>query len=505
MTPIDWAAAALPLILVLASALPLGRYMARVWSGDDVVLSPILRPVERAIYALAGVETTTEQTWSGYAAAMLVFNGLGLITVFALQLLQGGLPLNPQHFGAPPWHLALNTAISFATNTNWQGYSGETTLSYFTQMTGLTVQNFVSAASGMALVPAVARGFQRKESSTIGCFTVDMTRATLYVLLPMSLLFALFLVSQGVIQTFAPYAVAHTLDGVQQTIALGPVASQEAIKMLGTNGGGFFNANSAHPFENPNPLTNLAELVSILVISAALCEAFGRLVLDARQGRALLAAMTAILVPLLIVACLAEAGNWEGKEVRFGPTMSAVWAVFTTAASNGSVNAMHDSFTPLGGLIPMWLMLLGEVVFGGVGSGLYGMIAFALVAVFVAGLMVGRTPEYLGKKIAGVRDADGVDRDPRAGVRRPAGRCPRGRHRRGPRWRAEPRRPRVLRGAVRLRVRLQQQRQRVRRPHREHYVLRSRARRRDAHRSVPREGRAARGRRGAGCQEARPA
>jgi K+-transporting ATPase ATPase A chain len=399
VTPLDACAIVLPLGLVLLLAIPLGGYVARVWAGEDVLLTPILGPLERTLYRVAGVEPSTEQSWSTYAASVLVFNAVGFVVVLGLQLAQGALPLNPQGFGAPPWHVALDTAISFVTNTNWQSYAGESSLSYFTQAVGLTVQNFASAATGMAIVPALARGFTRKESPTIGCFTVDLVRALVYVLLPLSFALALVLVSQGVVQTAAPYTTAHPLEGGEQLVAVGPVASQEAIKMLGTNGGGFFNANSAHPFENPTPLTDLVELVAILVVSAALCETFGRLVADPRQGRALLATMTAMLVPMLVIACLAEAGNWEGKEVRFGPIASAEWAVFTTAASNGSVNAMHDSFTAVGGLVPLWLILLGEVVFGGVGSGLYGLVAFALVAVFVAGLMVGRTPEYLGKKI----------------------------------------------------------------------------------------------------------
>jgi K+-transporting ATPase ATPase A chain len=360
---------------------------------------------------------------------MLAFNLLSLLVVHAIQRLQGLLPLNPEHLGAVSPDSSFNTAVSFATNTNWQGYGGESTMSYFTQMVALTVQNFVSAAVGIAVLVALIRGFARKSAQLVGNFWVDLVRSTLYVLLPLSLLLAVALISQGVVQTFKPYEHAHLLqplkdaDGkpvTEQVIALGPAASQVAIKQLGTNGGGFFNVNSAHPLENPTPTSNFLELLAILVISAALCFTFGRMVRDPRQGRAILAAMVVIFVPLVVLCAAAEhsgnplfarlgvdahvgalqsGGNMEGKEVRFGVANSALWATATTCASNGSVNAMHDSFTPLGGLIPMWLMQLGEVIFGGVGSGLYGMLAFAIVAVFVAGLMVGRTPEYLGKKI----------------------------------------------------------------------------------------------------------
>src|SRR5437762_3176172 len=386
--------------------------------------------------------------WKTYAATMLLFNLAGLLAVYGLQRVQGVLPLNPQQFGAVSPDSSFNTAVSFATNTNWQGYGGETTMSYLTQMLGLTVQNFVSAAAGMAVLVAMIRGFARRSSATVGNFWVDLTRTTLYILLPLSFVLALILVSQGVVQTFSPYAKAAVVqpteydepitdkDGkpvldekgqpktkkstlAEQVIAVGPAASQIAIKQLGTNGGGFFNVNSAHPFENPTPLANFLELLSILVISAALCYTFGVMVGDTRQGWAVLAAMTVIFVGLLAVAVVAEqngavfakqgvdhtvsafqaGGNMEGKEVRFGIVASALWATATTAASNGSVNSMHDSFTPIGGLVPMWMIQLGEVVFGGVGSGLYGMLMFAIIAVFVAGLMVGRTPEYLGKKI----------------------------------------------------------------------------------------------------------
>jgi K+-transporting ATPase ATPase A chain len=379
--------------------------------------------------------------WKQYAVAVLLFNGAGILAVYLLQRLQGHLPLNPQGLPAVSWDSALNTAVSFATNTNWQGYGGESTMSYLTQMLALTVQNFVSAATGIAVLVALIRGLTRRESDGIGNFWTDLTRSTLYVLLPLSVVLALTLVWQGVPQTFGPYPAASLLQPTQdangkavteQVLAVGPVASQVAIKQLGTNGGGFFNVNSAHPFENPTPLSNLLEVLAILLISAGLCIAFGRMVNDMRQGWAILAAM-GVLFLVCVVGCIwaeqqgnpalrplgvdqeaqdggssilmvassqaQSGGNMEGKEVRFGPVNSAIWATATTAASNGSVNAMHDSFTPLGGMIPMWLMQLGEVVFGGVGSGLYGMLAFVIVTVFIAGLMVGRTPEYLGKKI----------------------------------------------------------------------------------------------------------
>ena len=417
------------LAALLLCVKPLGAYMARVYEGDPGFLGKVFGPIERLFYRLSGVTADAEQTWKQYALGMLLFNVAGLFVVYALQRLQGVLPLNPQGLAAPAPDLAFNTATSFATNTNWQSYGGEATLSYLVQMLGLTVQNFMSAASGMAVLIAVTRGFTRSSSGSIGNFWVDLTRGTLYVLLPMSALVALVLVSQGVVQTFSAYHTVPLLqalsdaDGkaiVDQVLAVGPAASQIAIKQLGTNGGGFFNVNSAHPFENATPISNFVELWSILVISAALCYTFGKLVKDARQGWALLGAMLVIFVPLLVLCYCSEqagnpafhalgvdqvasavhsGGNMEGKEVRHGITNSALWATATTAASNGSVNAMHDSFTPLGGLVPMSLMQLGEIVFGGVGSGLYGMLMFAVVAVFVAGLMVGRTPEYLGKKL----------------------------------------------------------------------------------------------------------
>jgi K+-transporting ATPase ATPase A chain len=436
------------IVVLLALAKPLGAYMARVYEGRGCGLDRVLGWLERLIYRLAGVRADEEMTWKTYAATMLLFNLAGLLAVYALQRLQGVLPLNPEGLGAVSPDSSFNTAVSFATNTNWQGYGGESTMSYLTQMLALTVQNFVSAAAGMAVLAAMIRGFARRSVQTIGSFWVDMTRTTLYILLPLALVLALILVSQGMVQTFGPYAKATVVQATEydepikdtagnpvlddkgqpktkksklteQVIAVGPVASQVAIKQLGTNGGGFFNVNSAHPFENPTPLSNVLELLSILMISGALCYTFGVVVGDTRQGWAVLAAMTVIFVGLLVVCYVAEqngavfvrqgvdhtasalssGGNMEGKEVRFGIANSALWATATTAASNGSVNSMHDSYTPLGGLVPMWLIQLGEVVFGGVGSGLYGMLAFAIIAVFVAGLMVGRTPEYLGKKI----------------------------------------------------------------------------------------------------------
>jgi K+-transporting ATPase ATPase A chain len=415
--------------VLLALALPLGLYMARVYEGAPLWLERVFAPVERWIYRVAGVQRDHEMSWRSYAVALLAFNFVGLLAVYALQRLQGALPLNPESLPATTPDLAFNTATSFATNTNWQSYAGESTLSYLTQMLGLTVQNFVSAASGMAVLVALIRGFTRRKSTSIGNFWADVVRGTLYILVPLSVVMALVLVSQGVVQTFAAYPEVSLLqplrsaDGktvLTQIIAVGPAASQIAIKQLGTNGGGFFNVNSAHPFENPTAVSNFVELVAILLIAVALCFTFGKMVKDMRQGWALLAAMLLLFVPLLLLCVGAEqggnpwlgslgvdqvasalqpGGNMEGKEARFGITNSALWAAATTAASNGSVNAMHDSFTPLGGLVPLWLIQLGEIVFGGVGSGLYGMLVFAIVAVFVAGLMVGRTPEYLGKKI----------------------------------------------------------------------------------------------------------
>ncbi len=417
------------LIVLLLLAKPLGVYMAKVYGNSPIWLIRWLVPLEALLYKLSGVDPDQDMSWKQYATAVLWFNLFGGLVVFALQLLQAQLPLNPQQLANVSVDSAFNTAISFASNTNWQGYGGESTMSYLTQMLGLSVQNFLSAATGMAVLMALIRGFQRVQAGTIGNFWVDMTRSTLYILLPFSFIFALFLVGQGVVQTFKPYYVvpvveqvssASNTEKVTQTIAVGPAASQIAIKQLGTNGGGFFNANSAHQFENPTPLSNFFEMLAILLIPAALCYTFGILVGDTRQGWAILAAMTIVFVALLVPTAILEqggnpnlaaigvdqtasltqsGGNMEGKETRFGIVNSAIWATATTAASNGSVNAMHDSFTPLGGLMPMWLIQLGEVIFGGVGSGLYGMLIFALIGVFVAGLMIGRTPEYLGKKI----------------------------------------------------------------------------------------------------------
>jgi len=384
---------------------PLGAYMANVYEGRYRFLAPL----ENLVYRSAGVQAEEDMDWKRYLWGTLWFNAIGFLFTYFIQRLQHLLPLNPQKFGAVSPDSSFNTAVSFASNTNWQGYGGESTMSYLTQMLGLSVQNFLSAATGMAVLIALTRGFARKQTQGIGNVWADLTRTTLYILLPLSLLLAGVLVTQGVVQTFAPY---RTVDLVQQpleqTLPLGPAASQIAIKQLGTNGGGFFNANSAHPYENPTPLSNFLEALAILLIPAALCYTFGRMVGDTRQGWALLSAMTVVFVGFLAVCVLSEqagnpalglAPNMEGKEVRFGITNSAIWATATTAASNGSVNAMHDSFTPLGGLVPMVLMQLGEIIFGGAGSGLYGMLVFAIVAVFVAGLMVGRTPEYLGKKI----------------------------------------------------------------------------------------------------------
>jgi len=423
MTANSYIQTGLYLLTLLFLAKPLGIYMAKVYDNSPMWLNRFLIPIESALYRLSGIDPEQEMDWKQYTWALLWFNLFGGLVVFTLQLLQAYLPLNPQQLGNVSLDSAFNTAISFASNTNWQGYGGESTMSYLTQMLGLSVQNFLSAATGMAVLVAMIRGFQRVQTNAIGNFWVDLTRSTLYILLPLSLIFAVFLAGQGVVQTFEPYQTATVLEQAsapEQTIAVGPAASQIAIKQLGTNGGGFFNANSAHPFENPTPLANFFEMLALLLIPAALCHSFGELVGDTRQGWAILAAMTVIFVVLLLAdttleqagnpkmaalgidqtASLTQAGgNMEGKETRFGIVNSTIWATATTAASNGSVNAMHDSFTPLGGLIPMWLIQLGEVVFGGVGSGLYGMLIFALIGVFVAGLMIGRTPEYLGKKI----------------------------------------------------------------------------------------------------------
>jgi K+-transporting ATPase ATPase A chain len=429
MTVHDWLQIGLYLVVLLLLVKPLGAYMSHVFQGERTFLTRFVGPVERLIYRVLGLHTDEEMGWKQYVIALLALTLVGIISLYGLERLQSVLPLNPQNLKAVQPDLAFNTAISFNTNTNWQSYGGESTMSYLTQMLGLAVHNFLSAAIGIAVLLALIRGFVRHSAKTLGNFWVDMTRSVLYVLLPLSFILAIILVSQGVVQTFSGSQVVSLLQPTQDTngqtisqqvIAVGPAASQIAIKQLGTNGGGFFNVNSAHPFENPTPLSNFLETLAILIIPAALCYTFGKMVGDTRKGWAILAAMTVIFMAMLPLAIWAEqsgnpsfnelnidqtantyqsGGNMEGKEVRFGAANSALWATATTAASNGSVNSMHDSFTPLGGLIPMWLMQLGEVVYGGVGSGLYGMLAFVIIAVFVAGLMIGRTPEYLGKKI----------------------------------------------------------------------------------------------------------
>jgi K+-transporting ATPase ATPase A chain len=440
------ATVALYLAVLIALAYPVAILLTRIAQPQPM---PVVDRFERLIYRACGIDPAADMPWTRYAAAVLLFNGLGMLLVYLLQRIQHALPLNPQGMGNVAADSAFNTAVSFVTNTNWQAYAGESTMSYATQMAALAVQNFLSAATGMAVAFALVRGFARRSASGVGNFWVDLTRSTLYVLLPLSLLLALFFVSQGVVQNFAAYQevrtieaqtyddpqldasgaavkdasgkpITHAVTTRTQTLAMGPVASQEAIKMLGTNGGGFFNANSAHPFENPTPATNFAQMISMLLLPAALCLVFGRMVGDPRQGWAILAAMTMIFLLMSSVAlwaeqrpspafahlgvdetrsALASGGNMEGKETRFGIVSSALFASITTSASCGAVNAMHDSFTPIGGLVPLWLIELGEVVYGGVGSGLYGMLIFAIMAVFIAGLMIGRTPEYLGKKI----------------------------------------------------------------------------------------------------------
>jgi potassium-transporting ATPase potassium-binding subunit len=447
MSSNGWLQLAICLLVLLLLVKPLGLYMAGVFEGTGAV-TRWFAPLERALYKLCRVDAGAPMSWKQYALSMLVFNVFGALAVYALQRLQAYLPWNPQQMSAVTADSSFNTAVSFATNTNWQGYGGESTMSYLTQMLALGVQNFLSAATGIAVLVAMIRGFTLKQAQQIGNFWVDLTRSTLYVLLPLSLVLALALVSQGVVQSFSAYQTATLVNPItvqepvtdaagnpvkdekgnaetrpvkvdSQTIPLGPAASQIAIKQLGTNGGGFFNVNSAHPFENPTPLSNFLEVLAILLIPAALCYSFGHMVGDTRQGWALLAAMLVLWLPLLAITAWTEGrsnpaypaevaqapslqqsgGNMEGKETRFGVANSALWAAATTAASNGSVNSMHDSFTPIGGLIPLWLIQLGEVIFGGVGSGLYGMLVFAIIAVFIAGLMVGRTPEYLGKKL----------------------------------------------------------------------------------------------------------
>jgi potassium-transporting ATPase potassium-binding subunit len=429
MTLNGWLQILFYLVLLILVVKPLGGFMAKVYQGERTFLSPIVGPLERLLYRLAGIDLSEEMDWKVYTIAMLLFSAIGFIFVYLLQRLQGFLPLNPLGMGAVSPDSSLNTAVSFVSNTNWQGYGGETTMSYLTQMLGLTVQNFVSAATGMAILVAFTRAFVRHNTKSLGNFWVDLTRGTLYILLPLSIVLALALVSQGMVQTFSSSITANLIQPVSgtnnqaittQTIAVGPVASQIAIKQLGTNGGGFYNANSAHPIENPTPISNFLEMFSILMIPAALCYTFGKMVGDTRQGWAILIAMLVLEVVFIVASYAAESagnpnltplgvdqtssylqpgGNMEGKEVRFGVANSTLWETVTTSASNGSVNSMHDSYTPLGGLVGLVMMMFGEVVFGGVGSGLYGMLVFVIVAVFVAGLMVGRTPEYLGKKI----------------------------------------------------------------------------------------------------------
>lgn len=414
MTWQGWLQIGLVLALVAAAVKPLGSYMARVFRGERTFLSPVLGPVEHGFYRLAGLDPKGEQTWLGYALGVLLFSFFGVLLLYAILRLQGVLPLNPQGFEGVAPDLAFNTAVSFVTNTNWQSYGGETTLSHLSQMLGLTVQNFVSAASGMAIAVAVSRAFARSNLERIGNFWVDLTRATLYVLLPIAVMVALIFAALGLPQTLAGSVAATTLEGASQTIAMGPMASQEAIKQLGTNGGGFMNVNATHPFENPNAFSNYLAIFSMLSISSAIIYAFGQIAGSCRQAWALLSAMLILLVagigatywaetagnPIHIAAGVDPAlGNMEGKEVRFGQAMTALYAAVTTGLSNGGVNAMHSSLTPLGGLVPLFLIQLGEVLPGGVGSGLYGMVVFAILTVFVAGLMVGRTPEFLGKKI----------------------------------------------------------------------------------------------------------
>ncbi len=435
MTANSFAQFAIFLVLLLVLSKPLGEYMGRVFERERTFLDPVLRPFERGLYRLAGIAPDDRMDWKAYTWAILLFNALGLAFLFLLLSFQHRLPLNPQHAAGLPTLLAWNTAVSFVTNTNWQAYAGETTLSHLSQMLGITVQNFLSAATGITVVVALSRGLRRRKATSLGSFWVDLTRTTLYILLPLAALLALAFISQGVVQTLAPSATTRFLSPVagpdgrsilEQVIALGPVASQEAIKLLGTNGGGFFNANSAHPFENPTALTSFLSVLAILLIPASLCHAFGRMVRDRRQGWAVFSAMVLIFILALGTLHWAEqrgnpglrhlpvnqqviatpgleqsGGNMEGKETRFGITATTLFATATTATSTGAVNGMHDSLTPLGGMVPALLMELGEVVFGGVGSGLYTMLVFALISVFIAGLMVGRTPEYLGKKVEG--------------------------------------------------------------------------------------------------------
>jgi potassium-transporting ATPase potassium-binding subunit len=424
MTPNGVLQIAVFFVLILALTKPMGAYMTKVFGGERTFLHPVLRPLERLCYAAGGVKESVEQRWTQYAASLLAFSIFSFLILYLFQRLQGWLPLNPMGFGtahAPAGatamtpDLSFNNAVSFTTNTNWQNYSGESTFSYFVQMAGLTMHNFASAAAGIAIAVALIRGFARQQANAIGNFWTDLIRATVYVLLPLSLIIALFFCSQGVIQNLHPYTTATTLEGKTQTIPQGPVASQEAIKMLGTNGGGFFGANSGHPFENPTPLTNMIQMLAIFLIPAGLTYTFGKMIGDTRQGWAIFAAMSVLFLagtfvlygaeqsgnPILTKLGLAPSGNWEGKEVRFGIAATALFATVTTDASCGAVIAAHDSLTPLGGLVPLFNMQTGEVIFGGVGAGLYGMLLFSILAVFIAGLMVGRTPEYIGKKIEG--------------------------------------------------------------------------------------------------------
>jgi K+-transporting ATPase ATPase A chain len=412
MTVIGWLQILVYCAIVVAIVPFLGGYLTRVFNGERTFLSPVLRPVEAALYWAGGVDARREQNWVSYTVAMLLFHAGGFLILYALMRLQALLPLNPAEQSAVAQDLSFNTAVSFITNTNWQNYGGESTLSYLVQMLGLTHQNFLSAATGIVLAVALIRGFARASVQTVGNFWVDLTRCTLYILLPICLLYALFLVWQGIPQTLGPYVEAATLEGGKQTIAVGPVASQVAIKMLGTNGGGFFNANASHPFENPTALSNFIQMLSIFVIGASLTNVFGRMIGDQRQGWAVLAVMGVLFIAGVAVCYWAEAhgndaftalgltgGNMEGKEVRFGIPASSLFAVITTAASCGAVNAMHDSFTALGGMVPLINIQLGEIIVGGVGAGMYGMLLFIILSIFVAGLMVGRTPEYVGKKI----------------------------------------------------------------------------------------------------------
>lgn len=400
------------IVLLVGLSVPLGNYIYKIMNGQKVFLTRLLAPVENGIYKLMGIQSNEEMNAKKYTLSILLFSAVGFVFIWLLQMLQGFLPFNPQAIGGTSWHLAFNTSASFVSNTNWQAYAGESAMSYLTQFLGLTVQNFVSAATGIAVLFALMRGFVLKKSTTIGSFWVDLTRITLYVLIPLSFITALLIASQGVVQTFIPYKEVAVLEsGAVQTLPLGPAASQIAIKQLGTNGGGFFGANSAFPFENPTAFSNLIESLCLILIPAALCVTFGKAVKNSKQGRVLYAVMLILFVAALSVTTVSEqfaapifqgaaaSGSMEGKEIIHGVGASSLWATATTAVSNGSVNSMHDSFTPLGGMMPMFLMQLGEIVFGGVGSGLYGMLAFVLLTVFIAGLMVGRTPEYLGKKV----------------------------------------------------------------------------------------------------------